>query len=92
MLVKGAQQAGLKPEYVQKLARTPTYKPDATTLAARSTVPARESLPTWTDERLAHYGTDGSDCCYVAVLGLVMYVPKQKVFFGSHKGRDITAR
>ena len=43
-LIKGAKQAGLDPDYIEKLSKTPTYKPNNNVLKARSERPDPEDL------------------------------------------------
>ena len=43
-LIKGAKQAGLDPDYIEKLSKTPTYKPNDNVLKARSERPDPEDL------------------------------------------------
>ena len=44
VLVKGAKQAGLNPDYIDKLSKRPVYKPDEVTLQARKERPDPDSF------------------------------------------------
>mmetsp|Transcript_26026 Transcript_26026/g.63145 ORF Transcript_26026/g.63145 Transcript_26026/m.63145 type:complete len:294 (-) Transcript_26026:7-888(-) len=91
VLVSGAKAAGLDEHYTARLARLPTYAPTPETLALRKTLPSPQSLPPITVADLAGKPREG-DYGYVAVLGYVFQVPRSKVIFRSHLGRDLTAR
>ncbi|KAK6180938.1 hypothetical protein SNE40_008900 [Patella caerulea] len=91
VLIKGAQQAGLKPSYIDKLRTIKTYIPSSETLQTRSSLPKPEDLPPITVEELAKYkGTDSNFPSRVAVFGYV-FQPKV-VYFQSHRGRERTSR
>jgi hypothetical protein len=98
ILVDGGTAAGLDPDYVARLAALPTYTPSAATLALRATLPPVADLPRMTVAELTATETEGtggeapSEFAHVSVLGYVLRIPRGKVFFGSHKGRDITSR
>ena len=87
VLVKGAKQAGLKPEYIEKLSKRPVYQPDEITLQARKDRPDPDSLKEISVEELAKHKIDPD--AWVACLG---YVVPAKPYFGAHRGRDITTR
>ena len=72
--------------------RDSTYTPSAETLARRESLPDPGSLPPMTVPELAatKEATDGS--CHLSIFGFVMRLPKEKVFFQRHHGRDITHR
>merc|ERR1712151_805069 len=90
LLVKGATEAKLAPEYIIKLESTPTYRPTDETLRKREAALTRDDLPWMAVKELAN---NKNEPCYISALGLVFEFDtnKQKTF-GSHKGRDITTR
>lgn len=89
VLCKGAKQAGLNPDYIEKLHKLPTYNfqnhPEV--IKARND---REkvigSLKEISNNELWEHKSDDP---WVSCLG---YVFRQNSAFGSHKGRDITTR
>ena len=88
VLVKGAKQAGLDPDYIDKLSKRPVYQPDEVTLQARKERPDPDSLKEITVEELAKH-KDDDDEIWIACLG---YVLPAKPWFKAHRGRDITTR
>lgn len=86
VLVKGAKQAGLDPNYIEKLSNHPTYKPNDAVLKARKERPKAEELEEITVEQLSQNQN------WVACLGYIF--EPEKIFHAlpSHKGRDITTR
>ncbi|GMH96415.1 hypothetical protein TrVE_jg10123 [Triparma verrucosa] len=97
ILVSGARDAGLDPTYIDRLAERPTYKPSPSVLSLRSEIPELGSLPPMTVEELAKTKEDVDEDdpdsnVHVSIHGLIFRLPKSKVFFKSHRGRDITAR
>ncbi|GMI27844.1 hypothetical protein TeGR_g12507 [Tetraparma gracilis] len=97
VLVSGAREAGLDPGYIERLAARPTYKPSAHTLALRAQLPELGSLPPMTVEELAATKEsvdedDPESPVHTSIHGYVLRLPKSKVFFKSHRGRDLTAR
>ena len=83
-LIKGAKQAGLDPDYIEKLSKTPTYKPNNNVLKARSERPDPEDLEEIPYVNLKEYRNR------VACLGYV--IEPDVIRMESHKGRDITSR
>jgi len=89
VLCKGAKQAGLNSDYIEKLEKLPTYnyKDHPEVLKARND---REkvigSLKEITNNSLWEHKSDDP---WVSCLGFVF---RQNSAFGSHKGRDITTR
>lgn len=88
VLCKGARQAGLKPEYIDKLANHETYQPPQWILDARKLRPDPKTLKEVTVQELAGHKGEGF---WVSCLGYVVQ-PKQEWLFESHKGRDTTTR
>ena len=94
LLVKGAQQAGLDPNYIEKLSKQPTYKPNDAVLKARKERSEKvEELDEITVEQLSKNEN------WVSCLGYVF--EHEKVSFRSLgpntrilivRGRDITIR
>ena len=84
VLVKGAKQAGLNAKYIEKLSSHPTYKANKATLAARKERPTPNKLKEISVEELAQNKS------WVSCLGYV--IEPGTIYFGSHKGRDITSR
>jgi hypothetical protein len=94
VLIKGATQAGLKQEYIDKLKARPTHTAESETLARRKALPDPETLPTISVQELAkHNGKTEGFTARVGMLGYVFELQNKGLgFFGSHKGRDITTR
>eukprot|EP00947_MAST-08B_sp_MAST-8B-sp1_P005408 g5408.t1 len=97
VLVSGAKAAGLDETYIAALAKTPTYVPSAETLALRGQLPPLASLPGMTVEELAatnqgEAAASDEAPAYASLFGYVFKLPKKKVYFRSHRGRDCTAR
>ena len=86
ILVKGAKQAGLDPNYIEKLSNHPTYKPNDAVLKARRERPKPEELNEITVEHLSQNKN------WIACLGYVFEPVSVRIFFDSHRGRDITTR
>jgi len=103
VLVSGAREAGLDEAYVARLAARPTYAPSAETLARRAAALAAApiaALPSisvaalaaaWAPAPRGGLAADAATA-RVAVAGYVFELPRARVPFGSHHGRDITAR
>jgi len=83
VLVKGAEQVGLKESYIEKLKAHPVYEPNEAVLRARARRPAPGDLPEITVEQLAQNSDWLSSC------GYVMEVDGG---FRSHRARDVTTR
>lgn len=104
LLIKGALEADLNEAYIDKLKATKTYTADEETRAIRAKLPLPESLRLYTVEELfstksESLGTQtdkgigkSGEHAYVAVLGYVIKMPRNKCSFTSHLGRDLTAR
>jgi len=89
VLVKGATQANLKPEYIRKLKNIEVYTPTKETLAQRQkTLDISDDLPQMTVAELAEFKQ--SIPTRTSVLGYVFEY--NGGMFTSHKGRDITTR
>ena len=86
VLVKGAKQAGLNPDYVDALSKTETWTaPDwVIDLRAKTRPKNGQGLKLVTKDELAQH-KDWTSC-----LGFV--VKPVKIWFPSHKGRDLTSR
>ena len=82
LLVNGAKEANLAPEYIEKLQAHPVYRPDEVVIKARSQRPKSEDLPEMTMDELSQ--TD-----YVSVMG---YIVDPDRAWDSHRGRDLTGR
>ena len=102
VLVSGAREAGLREDYVTRLAARPTYIPNTQTLANREAAFLAyppTSLPQISVAAFAAewapspYGNAAVDATVirVAVAGYVFEV-NGRAPFGAHRGRDITAR
>eukprot|EP00755_Sulcionema_specki_P029773 Sspe_Gene.92870::Locus_65634_Transcript_1_1_Confidence_1.000_Length_1234::g.92870::m.92870 len=91
VLVKGARQAGLDPEYISALAAHPVYSPSPATLELRASLPKPEDLPVVTVEQLAQHKKGNSEGLPTRV-GVLGYVLECDTYFASHTGRDITTR
>ena len=59
---KGARAAGLREEYVARLAAVPPYPPSAETLALRCALPAPAALPPFTIAELRAESRRGKPC------------------------------
>eukprot|EP00457_Paulinella_chromatophora_P011153 gb/GEZN01011280.1/.p1 GENE.gb/GEZN01011280.1/~~gb/GEZN01011280.1/.p1 ORF type:complete len:335 (+),score=36.36 gb/GEZN01011280.1/:104-1108(+) len=97
VLVRGARMAGLHSTYIAKLQNTKTYTASADTLRARETVLVqRANLPPMTAAELAQFQSAGNGpaerVTRVSVLGIVIEAPESKVWFRSHRLRDVTFR
>lgn len=103
ILVNGAKDAGLNEDYVAQLAARPTYQPDQATVDRRKELPRPESLPPMTvaeleatkaptAEEVAGGKAPAGTLWYLSTTGYVIKLPKEKVFFNKHRGRDITMR
>ena len=82
--MKGAKQAGLDPQYIEKLSNHSTYKANTATLKARNERPLPENLKEITVDELS------GNRNWVSCLGYV--VEPSRIYFDIHKGRDITTR
>merc|ERR1719362_751632 len=78
VLVKGAKQAGLDPNYIEKLSIHPTYKPNVAVLKARKQRPKPEELNEITVEQLSKNEN------WISCLGYVF--EPVRIFFDSHRG------
>jgi hypothetical protein len=87
----GARDAQLDAAYIDALVATPTYTPSPETLALRKKLPGLDDLAGMTVEELAST-KDDAEWTHVAIFGYVLRLPRTSVFFGSHRGRDLTAR
>ena len=76
--MKGAKQAGLDPDYIEKLSKQPTYQPNETVLKARRERPKPEELKEITVEELSKNQN------WISCLGFVLEPPS--IWFSSHKG------
>ena len=90
LLVRGAEENNLAPNWVEKLRCLPIYKPSAETLNARKLLPHPSSLPTMTVAELArHNSNDGDHPVYVGSCG---YIFEHTPIFTVMWGRDVTNR
>ena len=103
LLIRGALEADLNQGYIEKLRATKTYVANDETKAIRKALPQPESLQPFTVEQLfatkseslgtqTDTGMKSGEHAYVAVLGYVIKMPRNKCFFSSHLGRDLSAR
>mmetsp|Transcript_115736 Transcript_115736/g.360479 ORF Transcript_115736/g.360479 Transcript_115736/m.360479 type:complete len:330 (-) Transcript_115736:129-1118(-) len=97
VLVSGAREAGLSAEYIESLSSRRCFNPIEETMALRARMPPLAALTGMTVEELASTKADGSlanaeGVGYVCVLGYVLRIPRAKVLFSAHLGRDITTR
>ena len=70
--MKGAKQAGLDPEYIEKLSKQPTYQPNEAVLKARRERPKPEELKEITVEELSKNEN------WISCLGFVLEPPSIK--------------
>ena len=103
LLIKGAFEANLNKEYIEKLKKTKTYEADDETKAIRSASPPPASLQPFSFEKLfstkseslgipTETGMKSGQEAYVAILGYVIKMPRDKCPFSSHLGRDLSSR
>merc|ERR1712166_247057 len=89
--------------YIARLAARTTYTPDQATLDWRLQLPDPHSLPAMsvaeleatkapTPEEVAGGKAPAGTSWYLSTTGYVLKLPKEKVFFNEHRGRDITMR
>eukprot|EP00408_Alexandrium_pacificum_P025194 CAMPEP_0171204342 /NCGR_PEP_ID=MMETSP0790-20130122/25992_1 /TAXON_ID=2925 /ORGANISM="Alexandrium catenella, Strain OF101" /LENGTH=390 /DNA_ID=CAMNT_0011669841 /DNA_START=72 /DNA_END=1244 /DNA_ORIENTATION=- len=90
-VLKAFREGGLAADYIDSVAKTPIYKVGTVTLKARQDLPPPHELKEVTCEELADIG-DVDQASHVACLGYVFRVPKAKIYVGSHRGREVTAR
>ncbi len=88
VVIEGAKQAGLKPNYIEKLKAIPTYVPDASIIAKREVIPKPESLPLFTVEELAKH--NGSTTGLEKRLSCLGYVIKASIPLSEMQGQDLT--
>jgi hypothetical protein len=70
VLLKGAREANLKAEYIEKLSKHPTFTPDETQVSNRSLLPDPSSLPKMTCEELAALPQD--ETAHTSMFGYIM--------------------
>ena len=70
----------------------PTYAPTEATLNARANLPDPKSLPPITVAELAAMNTADEEFNTTSVMGYCFKLKKGMIFFGNHKGRDISSR
>ena len=104
LLIKGAVDANLNEAYINKLKATKTYTASQETKAKRDQLPQPTSLHPFTVEELFSTKSESlgtktdkgiekpGEHAYVAVLGYVIKMPRNKCPFPSHLGRDLTSR
>jgi hypothetical protein len=102
VLVSGAREAGLREDYVARLAARPTYAATPETLARRAAalaVPPASLPPISVAELAAAWApaprggaAADAETARVAVAGFVFELPRARTPFAAHRGRDITAR
>ena len=103
LLIRGACEANLNKEYIEKLKKTKTYEADDETKAIRSALPPPASLQPFSVEKLfstkseslgiqTETGMKSGQEAYVAILGYVIKMPRDKCPFSSHLGRDLSSR
>ena len=103
LLIRGAFEANLNKEYIEKLNKTKTYEADDETKAIRSALPPPASLQPFSVEKLfstkseslgipTETGMKSGQEAYVAILGYVIKMPRDKCPFSSHLGRDLSSR
>ena len=82
----GAKLAGLNQDYITKLQKKTTYKPNEATLKFRKNRPNPEDLKEISKNELAQHRN------WLSCLGYVVNIDKETFVFGSHRGRDISSR
>ena len=103
LLINGAIEANLNEDYINKLKATKAYVADEETRNIRKSLPKPETLQPFSVETLfatkseslgiqADDGIKPGEHAYVAVLGYVIKMPRNKCIWSSHLGRDLTAR
>lgn len=103
LLIRGAFEANLKEEYIEKLKTTKTYVADDETKAIRKALPPHASLQPFSVEKLlstkseslgiqTETGMKSGEHAFVAILGYVIKMPRDKCPFSSHLGRDLSSR
>ena len=78
-------------EYINRLKSTKTYVADDETIRRRQQLESPRSLQEYSVDDLSSTKSQ-DESAYVAVLGYVVKMPRNKCYFTSHLGRDITAR
>ena len=91
LIIEGAREANLDAAYIEKLVNHPIYTTPQDILDKRNLFPAPETLPkiSYTDLKAMEYVDDKG---HLSIFGYVLRVPKDKIMFKVHAGRDITAR
>ena len=90
ILIRGAKQLGLDPNYVRRLESTPTYRPSSRILEIRQNRPKPQDLRPISVQELSHHTHDNDT--WVSVLGYVIDVSEISKWFRLSRGRDITSR
>ena len=88
ILIRGAKQLGLDPNYIKRLEATKTYEPTYDVIQMRQNRPKPQDLKQITVEELARHNSKNAS--WVSVLGYI--VDPGKVVFSRARGRDLTTR
>ena len=99
IVLKNAIESGLQDKYIDNLRNTKVYSPDKETLEKRESIPLSSLLPPYSVEQLqvSQGEQDGEKTGskiiygYISILGYVIKIPTDQVFFKKHLGRDITS-
>jgi hypothetical protein len=98
LLINGATSAGLNSAYIERLKTTKTWTPDIALIKKRRNLPNPTDLPVMTVNELFTTRSNSSgenptcEYAFTAIYGYVLRLPRKKIFFSSHHGRDLTAR
>ena len=101
LVIHGAIEANLNQDYINGLKATKAYVADDKTKAIRKALPKPESLHPFSVEKLFSTKSESmgvqadgisnpSEHAYVAVLGYVIKMPRNKCILSSHLGRDLS--
>jgi len=107
ILLNGAKAAGLQKEYLVRLEKQPIYTPNNAVVQKRKVLlnPTHLKSISMTElwqTRAVSIGTtkeengteknEPGEFAYTSIFGYVLKLPRKKVWFKSHLGRDLTAR
>ena len=91
LILDGAREHNLDANYIENLAKHPTYSPPKEIIEKRSLLPSPDTLPKISYTVLKEMGySDGKT--HLAVLGYVFALPVEKIFLTEQVGNDNTAR
>jgi len=90
LIISGAREVKLDPEYIEMLETLPTYTPPKAVLSKRYSVLLPKDLPSWTMSELSeHNGKNPEKPDHLCICG---YIIKGTSVFKSLLGRDCTFR